>query len=181
MGALKTFFIIVFLILVLTSAWYFVFYHPIQQEENQVKARIETIAEKLKNAQFAQRDLKAIDQRFAKSKAELEEIKGHIVDRDNLGQVMERLQQASEKFDLEFEDFSPVLESYFQATGNERIKPIPIVVTVKGRYLNIGKFIEYWQKLDFYLKEQEIIIEKLNPKSNDLTANVTCILYTWNK
>ncbi|HFE63208.1 hypothetical protein B1H10_02030 [candidate division KSB1 bacterium 4484_188] len=181
MGALKFFFIIVFLILVITAAWYFVLYRPIQMEEEKVKAQIETITEKLKDAQFAQRDLRAIDQRLAESKTELEEIKAHIVDRDNLAQVMERLQQVSEKFDLEFEDFSPVLESYFQAAGNNRIKPIPIVVTVKGRYLNIGKFIEYWQKLDFYLKEQEAIIEKLNPKSNELTANITCILYTWNK
>jgi len=175
------------LFLILSSAliatsigWYLFIYKPIQINIQQTEQEVREISQNLKNARRAEKDLHQLENRLENAKTDLETIKRRIINRKNLTRVTEDLQRVAEEFDLEINDFSPILDSYFETNGNNKIKPLPIVISLTGRYLQIGKFLESLDKLDFYLIPNEFVIEKLNPESNDLTATITCILYTWN-
>jgi Tfp pilus assembly protein PilO len=110
----------------------------------------------------------------------LEGVKAHFVHRENLSELIEKISRRSRDYNLEILDFSPVIDSYFSNSEEGIIKILPLAVTVKGQYLQIGKFIENFDKLDFYLIPQKILIEVLNSEKNILSATVTCNLYTWN-
>ncbi len=174
-------FLILSLVLILSGiGWYLFIYKPIQINIKQTKLEVHEITQNLKNARKAKNDLHQLESRLETAKADLEAIKQHIVNRKNLTRVTKELQRVAEEYDLEITDFSPILDSYFETTGNEHIKPLPIIIKLTGRYLQIGKFLEALNNLDFYLTPNELVIEKLDPEKNDLTATITCILYTWN-
>ena len=177
MSAQRLFIIFLVSFIALGVLWFSFIYSPLQIDETNAKIRFEEVSSKLK---YARRDLGMIENRLDKKKEALADVKTRIVDRKNLSNITEALRNRAQDFKLEITDFTPVLENYFETTGNSQVKPLPLVITVSGRYLQIGKFIESWDNLNFYLTVHEIIVEKLDVHSNELTATITCNLYTWN-
>ena len=163
-----------------TVLWYVFIYVPLSGEINTSKILLAGLNQKLKSVRQAESELKNVEDRLTNVKNDLEVVKAHFVHRKNLADIMGKVRSVSDNFDLDIIDFSPVIDSFFNNNQNGIIKILPIAVTVKGRYIQIGKFVENFDKLDFYLTPQKIIIEKKNVESNDLTATITCNLYTWN-
>ncbi len=180
MTAQKLFVIMLLLLIVSGVLWFTFLYQPNAVQLKQYQIKLSEINDKLRSVKKAEGDIESMEQRLADVKSELDVIKSRFVDRKNLTQVTEVIKKSSAEYDLKITDFTPVLDSYFENEGNETVKALPIVITMEGRYLNIGRFLENWKNLKFYLIPKEVIIEKLNPESNILTATITTNLYTWN-
>lgn len=178
MNSKKTFFIIIGTFLVVAIAWYFLLAVPLSNRASDYEKQLKSIHEKLRGAQRAERQLKTMSRQLEEKTQELEKIKSRFVDRKNLSKVTQSLKKTAEKFDLEVTDFSPVLDVYFNQTETGAVKPLPIAITVVGRYLKIGRFIEQLKDMDYYLIPQDCVIERFDPESNDLLATITCNLYT---
>lgn len=161
--------------------WYVFVYQPLTLEASQLRLKLNAADNKLNNAQKAKQDLSGVEIRLKESQAELQNVKQKILDRDELGMVANELRSSARKFNIRINDFTPVLSAYFASTGNAKVKPLPIEITVTGRYLNIGRFIDNLKKMQFFLIPENIQMKKAGRYSNDIETKISCSLYTWNR
>lgn len=180
MSTQRLFIILSSAFLISSIGWYFLIYQPIRVKTGQTEQEVHKMSLNLTKARRAEKDLQHLEIRLKNAQTELEKIKQRFINRKKMVRVTNELQKKAEEYDLIINDFSPILDSYFESSRNHKIKPLPIVINLTGRYLQIGKFLESLDQLDFYLIPNEFTIEKLDPESDDLTATIFCILYTWN-
>lgn len=169
----------VFLLAVL-SVWFIFFYYPKSVEINQIKSRIKEIQNELVSASRANVDLENVEKKLLNEKSKLEEVKARFVEKDELASVSKKLGDFAKDYNLKLTDFAPVFDDYFADTSKTVIKALPLAITVTGAYLDIGRFIENWENLPFYLEADEISVQRITPVSNNLEATISSKLYSWN-
>ncbi|MFZ0388918.1 MAG: type 4a pilus biogenesis protein PilO [Calditrichia bacterium] len=177
----RKWFLIIVVTFVISSVLWFTFYkQPLNLELKKTRLHFAEVTNKLRVAQRAKQDLELIRQRRERVQDDLTKIENRIIQQDNLVELTAVLQEKAAQNSLEIYDFTPVLESYFSSEGNEKVKALPVMISLRGRYLNIGRFLDDFSRFDYFLIPREIVLEKLNPGDNDVTATVTTSLYTWN-
>ena len=61
-----------------------------------------------------------IEQRLKEAQDELNALKKRIVYRQDISEVTKKLSALAVKYNVEINDFSPALDSYFEERGNEK-------------------------------------------------------------
>ena len=176
----KIFIGIIIVFVVSFSLWYILINYANEIELKKVSQELVVINAKLNNARHAQIDYANIQEKFEKDQERLQKERTRFVGKEELSDVTFRLKKFAQKYNLKLMDFAPELENYFAASPDDKIVALPIEIGVHGAYLDVGKFIENWHTLPFYLIPEEIEIKRENDKSNVLVASVTAALYTWN-
>lgn len=177
----KIFIALVVLLIAGFTSWYVFIYYANVNELKLIEQKLVMTNTKLDNARHAQIDYANVQKRYETDQKRLEEERTRFVGKAELSDVTYRLKDFAKSYKLQLMDFSPVLENYFAASPDDKIVALPIQIGVHGAYMDIGKFVENWHKLPFYLIPEELKIERENPESNVLVANITAALYTWNE
>ncbi len=177
--AKRRFYIVLFIYIIFIFIWYFFINMPQVQNLNQVNLKLNEISQQVSVARRAQINLKQIKQRFQKEQEQLQQEKEKFIRKDQLSKVTQELRKLAEKYNLKMTDFSPGFNDYFDKQ-KKTIVPLPISISFIGRYLQIGKFLESWSTLPFYLVPQEVTLQKLDKNGYDIQAIVEAKLYTWN-
>ncbi len=170
-------------LVLLVGLGYWSLYVNAQQKKDleNVNSELENIMAKVRNAQLAGENINLLKQRYEEEQKKLHLERQRFVDKNDLSIVTERLKKFAAKYHLQLMDFSPAFENYFTSSKYERIIALPIELGVEGKYLDIGRFIEDWDKLPFYLVADELSIERTEYNPNILKAQVKSLLYTWNE
>lgn len=168
------------LLLAVLVAWFMFLYHPKSIEINDIQLRIKEMQDNLVSANKANIDIENMEKKLLDGNQRLEEVKTRFVEKEDLTRVSKKLEGFAKDYDLRLVDFAPVFEDYFVDTTKTAIKALPLAITVRGNYLNIGRFIENWGKLPFYLEASGIALQRAKPTSNNLEATISSKLYSWN-
>lgn len=169
------------LLLAILVVWFVFFYYPKRVEIDKIKLDIKEMRHDLATASQANVDIEKIEGKFLQEQKSLEEVRSRFVEKDDLAKVSRKIEEFARGYNLRLTDFAPVFEDYFADTSKGAIKALPLAITVRGRYLDIGKFIENWENLPFYLEPKGIMIQRVTPFTNDLKAIISSQLYSWNK
>jgi len=180
MSSKRLFLILILILLAGGILWYSFAYVPHATKIQSLNIQLKEAFSRLKSANRAKVDLKNIEVRLQKEKENLEILKKRFVDKKNLTDVTITMKNFAARYNLELVDFAPVLENYFSQDQKKPVLALPLAVTIKGDYVQMGRFIEDWQKLPFFIIPEEIVVEKPDEDSNDLQAVVTGKLYCWN-
>lgn len=167
-------------LLAVLVVWFIFFYYPESIEINQLKSKIKEIRNDLASASQANIDIENIEKKLLSERNRLEEIRIKFVNKDDLAKVSRQMGAFAKNYNLKLTDFAPVFDDYFTDTSKTAIKVLPLAITISGNYLEIGRFIENWDKLPFYLEAKEISIRRVTPFSNNLEAIISSKLYAWN-
>jgi len=160
--------------------WYFAFYSPQNKELHELEDNVNLTFAKLKSAKKAQLDLNSIQQRLTEEQLDLENVRSRFLKKNQLEKATAQLEKMARQHDLKLTEFSPILENYLASSEqNQEIRGYPLVITVEGRYINIGKFIDNWERLPFYMTPEEIKLKRKEEGSNELQAMVSGILYAF--
>ncbi|RLD13014.1 hypothetical protein DRI50_08010 [candidate division KSB1 bacterium] len=176
----KRFYTIFSVYILLLFSWYMFIYLPQVQALNEVNTKLNEISQQVAMARRAQINLKNIKARFQKEQQRLQEEKNRFIRKNDLGKVTQTLRTTANKYDLKLTDFSPGFKEYFDAQKNS-IVPLSLSISFIGRYIQIGKFIESWGELPFYLIPEELTLQKLDNNGYDIQAVIEAKLYTWNE
>ena len=176
----KRFFIKILVVISLIFIWYYFIYVPQLNTLSKLETSLLEYGNKVHMAQNAKVNLINIRKRYQIVQNRLEEERAKFVRKKDLGTVTKTLQKLAREYNLKLVDFSPGFRDYFEKQ-NEQIIPLPLSITLVGRYLAIGKFIEAWMNLPFYLIPESIILEKLDKNGYDIQAVIEAKLYTWNE
>lgn len=178
----KRIFLILSIALILGFFGWYLFVDLNQQNQlNKVETQLKEISLKVRKARLAQMNMSTIEQKFKKEKKRLEHVKMRFISRNDLSLVADTLNAFAKKHSLKLMDFSPAFEQYFSEDKQKKISTLPIDISVQGRYLKIGKFIENWPGLPFYIVAEEVTLERVEQQSNLLSAKIKALLYTWNE
>ena len=134
---------------------------------------------KFDNAKHALSELEKIEVDLLKQNEELKKINDRFIKKDQLSTITVKIRNITRDSNLKLLDFTPLFKIYFADTTSAPVKALPFSITVKGKFLDIGRFVENWKNLDFYMKPEEIVVDKLLSNSNELEANITGRLYAW--
>lgn len=173
-------YILSILLLAILVTWFVFLYYPKSVEIGKIKLKIKEMRTDLASASQANVDIENIENKFLEEQKSLEEIRSRFVEKDDLATVSKKIEDFARKYNLRMTDFAPVFEDYFADTSQTVIKELPLAITVRGKYLDIGQFIENWKNLPLYLEPKEIMIQRVTPFSNDLKATISSQLYSWN-
>ncbi len=161
--------------------WY-LFVDSVQQRELQLaETELNTIAAKLNKARSAQMNLQSIQKKYEEDQKRLIRERTRFLNKNELSIVTKKLKFFSSKYKIKLLDFSPGLDSYFGVSPEEKIVSLPIDIMVEGYYLNIGKFLEHWKDLPFYMIPNGVELKRADPDDNMLHAIISASLYTWNE
>lgn len=169
------------LFVLITGGWWFFLYQPLKTDLAQEKKNLNALQAQLNRARQAEKNIDEVEAKIQKIKVDLATLESKFLDKNNLSAVMNSLQKMAKKFGVELVDFTPVLDTFFSKKSSQKIISLPIRITITGRYVNIGKFLEKWKDFQFYLIPFQISLEKKDPESNDLNASVITNLYIWNQ
>ncbi len=166
-------------IILYLAVWYnFVYLNQVDRI-NHLDLQLAEMRNKVNMASSAKTNLEKVRSKFKLEQDRLDEERAKFVQRKDLGKVTLKIQSLARKYDLKLVDFSPGFKDYF-TQKEEKIIPLPLTITLVGRYIKIGKFVEEWEHLPFYLVPQAIIMERLDKNGYDVQAVIDSKLYTWN-
>lgn len=160
--------------------WFVFLYQPQKLEAEQLENQLKAVRNKLKNANRANLDIQNVETKLLEEQKGLETIKTRFIEKAELAKVSEKMREVSKQYKLKMTDFAPVLENYFADTISAKISDLPLMITVQGKYLDVGQFIENWKNLPFYITPEEISITRIKSQSNDLETKIMCKIYAWN-
>lgn len=170
--------LLIFCMAILSSFYVFI-YNPKQEKNNQLREQLQATKNNFNSAKRAEKDLKNIQELYEKQKGELQSVKDRFINKNNLSEITRRIRRITAESNLKLVDFTPIFTQYFADTSNSNIKPLPFSISVKGGFLDIGKFIEGWEDKEFHIVPDGIYLDRVNARSNELEANITGYLYAW--
>jgi len=145
------------------------------EKELQVSSR------KVQSARHAKSNLDRMRTQYQKEKKNLAEEQDRFINKNELYDAAQQLKQFAAKYNLILMDFAPVLDTYFSDMTTGKIVTLPINIALHGNYLDIGRFIENWPELPFYLIADEIALKRVDEKENTLRVDIKSKLYAWNE
>ncbi len=168
-------------LLVGSITWYIFSYQEQLLETQQAETKLQQILTKVRSARLAQSNMKTIEGQFKNQQINLEKERTRFMNKSDISNVTEKLKKFAVEYKVKLMDFAPRFEEYFTENPNMKIIDLPLEITVHGRYADIGRFIENFNQLPFYLIADELTIERVEEESNELKAQIITKLYTWNK
>ncbi|KAA3617283.1 MAG: hypothetical protein D8M58_03145 [Calditrichaeota bacterium] len=181
MSAKNIFIVLVLSLATVVVAFNFAIYNPAEEERLLLQKQLNKTVQKFKNASRAKKDLENIRERIDIENDRLSEIKKKFIEKNDLSNITLQIRERTNQHHLKLLEFTPVFKFYFADTSKSPVKSLPFSVIVTGKFIDIGKFVESWNDFDFYIIPEEIQIEKLNNKSNNLEAMIVGRFYAWAK
>ncbi|HGY55829.1 MAG TPA: hypothetical protein ENK44_09015 [Caldithrix abyssi] len=176
----KIFTILLAVLLIISLSWYLFIYSRQKATLEDIESNLRVVAHKLKNAQQAQQNMKLIEENLKKKQENLTNERNRFISESDLPEVTEKLKSFAREYNLELTDFSSSFESLLESEKKTKIAPLALSLTVKGKYLDIGRFLEHWPTLPFYLIPERFNIKRAGEDTNILDATISATLYIWN-
>jgi len=159
--------------------FYLFIYTPQEQEKTDINSELQATLNKFNKAKFAMTELNKIQAELVNQEEELNRFNSRFIARSQLTRITIKIRNFTAKYNLKLVDFTPLFNIYFADTSRAPIRALPFSVTVEGKFLDIGKYLENWERQDFFMIPDEIFVKELPARTNVLEANITGRLYAW--
>lgn len=178
----KRMLIILIIILILGYIGWSIFWDSKQEAKlREVTTELNTSTSKVQAARFAKLNLDQMQKKYAVEKENLSQKQSRFINKNEMSVVAKKLKIFAREYNLKLMDFAPVLDTYFSEMQTGKIVVLPINIALHGKYLDIGKFVEDWPQLPFYLIADEIELVRVVENQTMLRAEIKSKLYAWNE
>lgn len=181
MSSKKVFIIVLLSAVVMVLGFNYSLLNPVENEKALLQKQLRETINKFNNANHAKRDLENLREKLMLENKKLDAIKNRFILKNELSAVTSQMRDMTKKHKLKLIDFTPVFKFYFADTSKTPVKALPFSITVTGKFINIGKFIESWDNFNFYIVPDEIHLIKMNSKTNNLEAMIVGRFYAWSR
>ncbi|MGC8797697.1 MAG: type 4a pilus biogenesis protein PilO [candidate division WOR-3 bacterium] len=125
------------------GAW-FLLYQPRIKARQKTMAEIRDLQKQLEETKARIAQMPRLRQRKEQLEAEISGIWARVVPRSQMLSLFRDLAREAEQQRVHFLEITPPgLDTLLQEEGpSAQVRPVPFMVTVQGRYLDIGRFVE---------------------------------------
>ncbi|MBN2400720.1 MAG: type 4a pilus biogenesis protein PilO [Candidatus Aminicenantes bacterium] len=162
----------------LFGIFYFVVYSPTQDEISSIVQQSEKLQEEIRIAERNESKLKKLEEEKASNAAILEDLKGILPEKQEVSQILRKIQAIASNARLKTSTF---------IFNNESRRDIyiewPIGITLEGNYHNLGLFFDQVSRLKKIFTIDGLRIAPLNTLSYDYTirASFTATTYIYSE
>jgi len=172
--------LLVFLVVgvVFFGIFYFIVYSPTQDEISSIVVQSEKLQEEIRKAEKNESKLKKLEDEKASNEAILEELKGILPEKQEVSQILRKIQAIASNARLKTGTFT-----FNNETKRDIYLEWPIVISLEGNYHNLGMFFDQVARLKKIFTIDGLRISPLNSLSYDNTikANFTATTYIYNE
>ncbi|RMH65716.1 MAG: hypothetical protein D6677_01805 [Calditrichaeota bacterium] len=179
MTAKRLFFILILFFVLASVAEVVFYYQPSLEKRQQSRQKLSAQKKKYFNASHARKDIDRQRQLYQKHHQKLDSVKQRFINRDALSEITQKIKRQAETYHLELVDFTPIFKVYFADTSTKAVKPLPFSMVLSGHFLDVGKFLDTWPEMSFYITAHQLFMDKAESKSNRVEAEITGMLYAW--
>jgi type IV pilus assembly protein PilO len=168
--------LLVFLVVgvVLFGIFYFIIYSPTQDEIAAIVVQSEKLQEEIRKAEKNESKLKKLEEEKVNNAAILEELKGILPEKQEVSQILRKIQAIASNARLKTSTFT---------FNNESKRDIylewPIAISLEGNYHNLGMFFDQVARLKKIFTIDGLHISPLNSLSYDYTIKANFIATTY--
>jgi len=168
--------LLVFLVVgvVFFGIFYFVIYSPTQDEISSIVVQSEKLQEEIRKAEKNESKLKKLEEEKANNAAILEDLKGILPEKQEVAQILRKIQAIASTARLKTSTFT---------FSNEIKKDIylesPIAISLEGNYHNLGMFFDQVSRLKKIFTIDGLHISPLSGLSSDYTVKVSFVATTY--
>jgi len=170
--------LLLFCIVALIGFYLFI-YAPQEQEKIDINSELQATLKKFNKAKLAMSELQKVQAELIHQEEELNHFNARFIDKNQLKSITINIRNFTQKYNLKLLDFTPLFSTYFADTSTAPIKTLPFTVTVQGKFFDIGRYLENWERQDFFMIPDEIFVKEISSRTNVLEANITGRLYAW--
>ncbi|MEI6613770.1 MAG: type 4a pilus biogenesis protein PilO [Chrysiogenales bacterium] len=172
--------LLVFLVVgvVFFGIFYFIVYSPTQDEISSIVVQSEKLQEEIRKAERNESKLKKLEDEKVYNEGILEELKGILPEKQEVSQILRKIQAIASNARLKTSTFT---------FNNESMRDIylewPIVISLEGNYHNLGMFFDQVARLKKIFTIDGLHISPMNSLSFDYTiqASFTATTYIYNE
>ncbi|MCX6556308.1 MAG: type 4a pilus biogenesis protein PilO [Candidatus Aminicenantes bacterium] len=172
--------LLVFLVVgvVLFGIFYFIIYSPTQEEIATIVAQSEKLQEEIRKAEKNESKLKKLEDEKANNEAILEELKGILPEKQEVSQILRKIQAIASNARLKTSSFT-----FSNESKRDLYLEWPIAISLEGNYHNLGLFFDQVARLKKIFTIDGLRISPLNSLSYDYTirANFIATTYIYNE
>lgn len=163
-------------LVVISAAWFFLYYSPKTAEIERFKQEIESLRTEIQRSSTDPFLIDTLKKNIEELEASIARNELMVLPVDSIAYVTEVIKEKCLTHNLEItEPVSPDKEALF-ATGGDSletgIKMVQVQLGVRGTFFDIGKFIEGFKDFPFLIKTGEIEIATDNDLYPDLQASM---------
>ena len=168
--------LLVFLVVgvVFFGIFYFVVYSPTQDEITSIVTQSEQLQEEIRKAEKNERKLKKLEEEKASNEAILEDLKGILPEKQEVSQILRKIQAIASNARLKTMTFN-----FSNETRRDIYLELPIAISLEGNYHNLGLFFDQVARLKKIFTVDGLRIAPLNTLSYDYTVRANFIATTY--
>ncbi len=181
MGILERRVIIIGLIVyvVLGVAAWFLLYQPRIKARQKAAAEIAELRKELDETKARIAQLPKLRQRKEQLELEIQDIWSRVVPRSEMLSLFRRISQEAEQRRVHFlEIVPPGLDTLLQEESpSAQVRPVPFMVTVQGRYLDIGRYIASLNSYPYFVRVPDFEINARDDIRPEVEAKLLVNIY----
>jgi Tfp pilus assembly protein PilO len=147
-------------LVILVLLFIFLLYLPQFKQQVKITHEVASLKKQLKDNEAIARDIVKIRAQVSDLENKEKIFMSQIVPRSELLAVIKELAQEGEPYHLTFTEINPPsLDTLIQIDNQGTpVSPVPFIVTVQGRYLEIAQFIESLKDFPYFVRTPEFEI-----------------------
>jgi type IV pilus assembly protein PilO len=172
--------LLVFLVVgvVFIGIFYFIVYSPTQDEISSIVLQSEKLQEEIRKAEKNESKLKKLEEEKASNEAIMEQLKGILPEKQEVSQILRKIQAIASNARLKTSTFT-----FNNESKHDIYLEWPITISLEGNYHNLGMFFDQVARLKKIFTIDGLHISPLNSLSYDYTiqASFTATTYIYNE
>ncbi len=172
--------LLVFLVVgvILFGIFYFVIYSPTQDKIGKIVVQSEQLQEEIRKAEKNESRMKKLEEEIASNAAILEDLKGILPEKQEVSQILRKIQAIASNARLKTGSFT-----FANEVRRDIYLESPISISLEGNYHNLGLFFDQVARLKKIFTIDGLRISPLNSLSYDYTirASFTATTYIYSE
>lgn len=170
--------LLVFLVVgvILFGIFYFVVYSPTQDKIGKIVVQSEKLQEEIRKAEKNESRMKKLEEEIASNAAILEDLKGILPEKQEVSQILRKIQAIASNARLRTSTFN-----FSKETPRDYYFERPIIISLDGNYHNLGIFFDQVSRLKKIFTIDGLSISPLKGMTYDYTvqAKFTATTYIY--
>jgi Tfp pilus assembly protein PilO len=133
-------------------------YHPIISSNRETEKEISSLRKKIKENEEMAKDISRLREQVINLEESQQDFMARVIPRSEMLAVVRQLVELSAGYNLVFTEIKPpALDTVIQADNSDSpLKPVPFILTIQGRYLDIARYVESLLDFPYFLRTPEI-------------------------
>ncbi len=154
-------------------------YRPHLVRNKAIEKEITALRKEIRENEQMAKDIPRLQAQVNELEQAQRDFMSHVVPRSEMLAVVRQLVTLSEGYNLTFTEIRPPgLDTVIQPDNSDSpLKPVPFILTVQGRYLDISRYLESLLKFPYFLRTPEIEITSRTDLQPMVEARLLINLY----